>query len=34
MQYENVERYNKHGKWFVVFHTLVIFSMAFSGILM
>ena len=34
MRYENVELYNKQGKWFVIFHTLVIFMMAFNGVLM
>lgn len=30
MQYENYERLNKQGMWFVIFHTLVVLSMALN----
>lgn len=30
MQYENVERLNKQGIWFVTFHTLIIVTLALN----
>lgn len=28
MQYENLERLNRQGMWFVIIHTLIVFNFA------
>ncbi len=30
MQYENYERLNRQGMWFVLIHTLVVFNLALN----